>query len=71
MSENSETKHVPSQSVVVHEDTHQNEVPENIDSELYTIDRPTNSFHKLTIEPDGDLAEALRNDGYTVEFRDR
>jgi hypothetical protein len=71
MVEHSSSNHVPSQPVVVHEDTHQNEIPENIDSELYTTDRPTNSFHEFTIEPDDALVEALRNNGYTVEFRDR
>lgn len=71
MVEDSGSNHVPSQPVVVHEDTHQNEIPENIDSELYTTDRPTNSFHEFTIEPDDELVEALRNNGYTVEFRDR
>ena len=71
MAENSGSNQVPSQPVVVQEDTHQNEIPENIDSELYTTDSPTNSFHEFRIEPDDELVEALRNNGYTVEFRDR
>ncbi|OYR40821.1 hypothetical protein DJ82_06940 [Halorubrum sp. Ib24] len=71
MADHRGSNHVPSQPVVVHEDTHQNEIPENIDSELYTTDRPANSFHEFTIEPDDELVEALRNNGYTVEFRDR
>ncbi|KKF39839.1 hypothetical protein FK85_25375 [Halorubrum saccharovorum] len=71
MTENDSTTRVPSQPVVVQEDTHQNEIPDNIDSELYTTDTPTNSFHEFKIEPGDELVEALRNNGYTVEFRDR
>ncbi|MFD1569227.1 hypothetical protein [Halorubrum laminariae] len=71
MTESNSSNHVPSQPVVVQEDTHQNEIPANIDSELYSTDRPANSFHEFKIEPDDELVEALRNSGYTVEFRDR
>ena len=71
MTDSNSSKRVPSQPVVVQEDTHQNEIPENIDSELYSTDRPTNSFKEFKIEPGDDLVEALRNNGYTVEFRDR
>lgn len=71
MTEDDGSKRVPSQPVVVQEDTHQNEIPDNIDSELYTADTPTNSFHEFTIEAGDDLVEALRDNGYTVEFRDR
>ena len=62
---------VPSQPVVVQEDSHQNEIPENINSDLYSADTPPNSFHEFTIKPDDDLVEALRNNGHRVEFRDR
>lgn len=71
MTDSNSSKHVPSQPVIVQEDTHQNEIPDNIDSDLYSTDSPTNSFKEFTIEPDDDLVEALRNNGYTVEFRDR
>lgn len=71
MTEDSSSSRVPSQPVVVQEDTHQNEIPDNIDSELYSADSPTNSFHEFTIERGDDLVEALRDNGYTVEFRDR
>lgn len=71
MAENNGSKQVPSQPVVVQEDTHQNEIPDNIDSELYSTDTPTNSFKEFKIEPGDELVEALRNNGYTVEFRDR
>ena len=70
MTKNNSSRQAPSQPVVVQEDTHQNEIPENIDSELYSTDRPTNSFHEFRIEPSDDLVEALRNNGHTVEFRD-
>ena len=71
MPEDSGSSHVPSQPVVVQEDTHQNEIPDNIDSDLYSADSPTNSFHEFTIEQGDELVEALRENGYTVEFRDR
>ena len=71
MTDGDNSRRVPSQPVVVQEDTHQNEIPENIDSELYSTDRPANSFHEFKIEPDDDLVEALRNNGYVVAFRDR
>ncbi|ELZ42954.1 hypothetical protein C463_10130 [Halorubrum californiense DSM 19288] len=71
MPENSSSPDVPSQPIVVQEDTHQNEIPDNINSDLYSADSPTNSFHEFTIERGDDLVEALRNNGYTVEFRDR
>ena len=71
MTEDSSSNHVPSQPVIVQEDTHQNEIPENIDSELYSADSPDNSFHEFTIERGDALVEALRNNGYTVEFREQ
>ena len=71
MTEDSRSPRVPSQPVIVQEDTHQNEIPDNIDSELYSADSPDNSFHEFKIEPGDALVEALRNNGYTVEFRDR
>ncbi len=71
MTEDNSSKYVPSQPVVVQENTHQNEIPENIDSGLYSTDRPTNSFHEFKIEPGDELVEALRNNGHTVEFRNR
>jgi hypothetical protein len=71
MTKESSSSHVPSQPVVVQEDTHQNEIPENIDSDLYSADSPTNSFHEFKIERGDALVKSLRNNGYTVEFRDR
>ncbi|QAU13756.1 hypothetical protein EKH57_14060 [Halorubrum sp. BOL3-1] len=70
MTESNSSDHAPSQPVVVQEDTHQNEIPENIDSELYSADSPSNSFHEFSMEPGDDLVEALRDNGYTVVFRD-
>ena len=57
--------------MVVQEDTHQNEIPDNIDSELYSAASPSNSFHEFRVEADDDLVEALRDNGYTVTFGDR
>ncbi|WP_435098692.1 hypothetical protein [Halorubrum sp. N11] len=71
MTEANGSEQVPSQPVIVQEDTHQNEIPDNIDSDLYSADSPTNSFHEFRIEPDDELVEALRDNGYTVEFRER
>lgn len=71
MANDDSSNRVPSQPVIVQENTHQNEIPDNIDSDLYSADSPANSFHEFTIEPDDDLVEALRNNGYTVEFRER
>lgn len=71
MTDGDGSKHVPSQPVVVQEDTHQNEIPENIDSELYSTDVPDNSFKEFTIEPGDELVEALRDNGHIVKFRDR
>jgi hypothetical protein len=70
MTENNGSGRAPSQPVVVQEDTHQNEIPENIDSELYSADSPSNSFHEFKMEPGDELVEALRESGYTVVFRD-
>ena len=70
MAEHTSSTQLPSQPVVVQEDTHQNEIPENIDSGLYSADSPSNSFHEFKIEQGDELAEALRENGYTVEFRD-
>ncbi|WP_353617654.1 hypothetical protein [Natranaeroarchaeum aerophilus] len=71
MTESNSSKQVPSQLVIVQEDTHQNEIPENIDSELYSTETPENSFKEFKIRPDDDLVEALLNNGHTVEFKDR
>ncbi|MFC5278725.1 hypothetical protein ACFPM1_08160 [Halorubrum rubrum] len=62
MTGDSSSNRVPSQPVVVQEDTHQNEIPENSDSALYSVDGPANSFHEFKIEPDDALVETLRVD---------
>lgn len=70
MTESDGSDRVPSQPVVVQEDTHQNEIPDNIDSGLYSAESPTNSFHEFRIEAGDDLVEALHDAGYVVEFRE-
>ena len=70
MTESNSSKQAPSQLVVVQEDSHQSEIPENIDSELYSTETPDNSFKEFKITPGDDLVEALRNNGHAVEFPD-
>lgn len=53
-------------SVAVVEKTHTNEVPDNIDSDLYTATRPESSLAEFAVDPDSDLAEALRRNGFDV-----
>ncbi|MGQ4557516.1 hypothetical protein [Halobellus sp. GM3] len=64
MSESNDTR--PQISVAVVDKTHANEIPDNIDSELYTTTRPESSLVKFTADPDGELSEALRRNGYDV-----
>jgi len=61
-SENAETK--PKITVAVVDETHANEIPDNIDSDLYTTTRPESSLVEFAADPDGELAEALRRNGY-------
>jgi len=51
MTDSNRPTQVPSQPVIVQEDTHQNEIPDNIDSELYSTESPTNSFHEFQSSP--------------------
>ncbi|GGJ05964.1 hypothetical protein GCM10008995_14760 [Halobellus salinus] len=64
MSESSDTDTGPKLSVAVVDQTHANEIPDNIDSDLYTTTRPESSLVEFTADPDGDLAEALRRNGF-------
>ena len=64
MSESSDTDTGPKISVAVVDQTHANEIPDNIDSDLYTTTRPESSLVEFTADPDGDLAEALRRNGF-------
>lgn len=63
-SEDAATK--PQITVAVVDKTHVNEIPDNIDSELYTTTRPESSMVEFTADPDGELAEALRRNGFDV-----
>jgi hypothetical protein len=51
-------------TIAVVEETHANEIPGNIDADLYTTTRPAASFAEFSAEPDSDLAEALRRHGF-------
>ncbi|WP_348609585.1 hypothetical protein [Halobaculum rarum] len=66
MSDSEDTTTGPKISVAVVEKSHTNEIPDNIDSELYTTERPESSLLEFTAEPDGELAEALRRNGFDV-----
>jgi hypothetical protein len=66
MSESEETDTAPKISVAVVDKTHTNEIPDNIDSELYTTTRPESSMVEFAAAPDGELAEALRRNGFDL-----
>jgi hypothetical protein len=64
MSESPDTDTGPKISVAVVDQTHANEIPDNIDSDLYTTTRPESSLVEFTADPESDLAEALRRNGF-------
>lgn len=64
MSGSDDTATSRAMTVAVVEETHANEIPDNIDSELYTTTRPESSFVEFTADPDGELADALRRSGF-------
>lgn len=66
MSESEDTATGPKISVAVVDNSHTNEIPDNIDSELYTTTRPESSLVEFEADPDGELAEALRRNGFDV-----
>ncbi|WP_435186084.1 hypothetical protein [Halobellus sp. EA9] len=66
MSESKDTTTGPKITVAVVDKTHANEIPDNIDSDLYTTTRPESSLVEFSAEPDGELAEALRRNGFDV-----
>lgn len=64
MSESTETHPKPDVTVAVVDRTHTNESPDNIDSGVYTTTRPESSLVEFTADPDGELAVALRRNGF-------
>ena len=64
MSDETDADTKPKLSVAVVDETHVNEIPDNIDSELYTTTRPESSLVEFSVDPDSDLAEALRRNGF-------
>ena len=66
MSESGDTETQPKISVAVVDKTHANEIPDNIDSDLYTTTRPESSLVEFSADPDGELAAALRRNGFDV-----
>jgi hypothetical protein len=66
MSESTDTDTKPKISVAVVDNSHANEIPDNIDSDLYTATRPESSLVEFSADPDGELAEALRRNGFDI-----
>ena len=66
MSDSGDADARPKISVAVVDDSHANEIPENIDSDLYTATRPESSLVEFSVDPDGELAAALRRNGFDV-----
>jgi hypothetical protein len=64
MSETNDTPTGRTLTIAVVEKTHANEIPDNIDADLYTTTRPDSSFAEFSADPDSDLAEALRRNGF-------
>jgi hypothetical protein len=66
MSDSNDTDARPKISVAVVDETHANEIPDNIDSDLYTTTRPESSLVEFAADPDGELADALRRNGFDL-----
>jgi|GEM_PF-789906 hypothetical protein len=66
MSESNDASANRTLTIAVVEDTHANEIPDNIDADLYTTTRPESSFTEFSAAPDSDLADALRRNGFDV-----
>lgn len=64
MSESDDTPTGRTLTIAVIEETHANEVPDNIDADLYTTTRPASSFAEFSADPDSNLAEALRRHSF-------
>lgn len=64
MSESADTETKRTMTVAVVDQTHANEIPDNIDSDLYTTTRPESSLVEFSVDPEGDLAEALKRHGF-------
>jgi hypothetical protein len=50
--------------VAVVDKSHANEIPDNIDADLYETTRPESSLMTFSADPEGELAEALRRHGF-------
>lgn len=64
MSESTDTDTGPKLKIAVVENTHANEIPDNIDADLYETTRPESSLMTFSADPEGELAEALRRHGF-------
>lgn len=54
----------PKLKVAVVDKTHANEIPDNIDADLYETTRPESSMMTFSADPDSELAEALQRHGF-------
>lgn len=64
MSESTDADTGPKLKVAVVDNTHANEIPDNIDADLYETTRPESSLMTFSVAPDSELAEALRRHGF-------
>lgn len=64
MSESTDTDTGPKLKIAVVENTHANEIPDNIDADLYETTRPESSLMTFSADTEGELAEALRRHGF-------
>jgi hypothetical protein len=66
MDESEEVDAKPRITVAVVDESHTNEIPDNIDSEVYTTTWPESSLVEFSADPDGELAAALRRNDFDV-----
>lgn len=66
MSGSEDTDPKPKLTVAVVEQTHANQIPDKVDSDLYETTVPESSMTEFAAAPDGELAAALRRNGFDV-----
>lgn len=64
MSNSTDADTGPKLKIAVVDNTHANEIPDNIDPDLYETTRPESSLTTFSADPEGELAEALRRHGF-------
>jgi hypothetical protein len=66
MSGSEDTDPKPKLTIAVVEQTHANQIPEKVDSDLYETTVPESLMTEFAAAPDGELAAALRRHGFDV-----